>query len=86
MLVLTLKQTNFKIIDYYFPFEEGVVPQVTHNIYYTGDFSAGPTVMFLGAVVSGFGTGHMTFVLSDVVPSTGYAISWSAQASNTVRA
>ena len=67
-------ESNFKTVS--IPFEYTTAPQVSFNIYYTGDYSQCPTITFIGALLSGFSNNKLTFIFSDVIPGTGYALSW----------
>lgn len=52
-------------------------PAVNYSLYFTGNYHDCPNVQFLGAMLSGFNSEGATFIFSNDVPATGYALSYS---------
>ena len=70
---------NWTEVNFPLTFGVGQSPQINFNIYYTGNYSNKDTIKFVGAMLSGFDSSKITFVFSDLIPDSGYALSWNAQ-------
>ena len=74
-------QLNWKTVP--LAFNVPGVPTVNYNLYFTGDYYNCPNVQFLGAMLSGFNSEGATFIFSNNVPSTGYALSFTISKETT---
>ena len=68
-------QLNWKTVP--LAFNVPGTPMVNYSLYFTGNYHDCPNVQFLGAMLSGFNSEGATFIFSNDVPSTGYALAYS---------
>lgn len=68
-------QLNWKTVP--LAFNVAGTPMVNYSLYFTGNYHDCPNVQFLGAMLSGFNSEGATFIFSNDVPSTGYALAYS---------